>query len=74
MFAFFPVKRVETRMNSFRTVYRKAIYRPSGSGAETLTTSEKRVLKLCDFLKPHLRSKASKSNLPKRKKVNRYKC
>ena len=59
----FSVKAVDTRMNSFRTVFRKIIYPPSGAGGDELTTSQKRVAHLCAFLRPHLRSKATKSNL-----------
>jgi hypothetical protein len=65
---------VLTRMKSLRTVYRKSLQKKgSGSAAEKMTTSERLVLEICAFLKPHLQNRESTSNLPKlysKEKVN----
>lgn len=57
---------VLTRMRSLRTMYRKTLMqKPSGSGAETTTLAQKQIIELCEFLKPYLQNRDSKSNLPK---------
>ena len=58
-------KDVDKRMNSLRTVYRKLIYQKSGSGQDHMTLGQKKTLNMCAFLKPHLVSKKTVSNLDK---------
>ena len=58
------VEDVTTRLKSLRNMFRKALKVPSGSAGDTLTAAQKEVLKLCSFLRTHLRSKPTYSTLP----------
>ena len=55
---------VRTRLRSLRTMFRKAINMPTGSAGDTLTPTQKALVKMCSFLKSHLRSKPTFSTLP----------
>ena len=60
------VKKIITRMKSLRDVYNKNRKpKPTGSGNKPLSETNKRIMEMCDFLKHHVTSRESKSNLKK---------
>ena len=45
-------------------MFRKSLKLPSGAAGDTRTPMQKEVVKMCSFLKTHLRSQATYSTLP----------
>ena len=68
----FPVEDVKKRVTSLRTMFRRALQLPTGTAGDTLTPMQKELVKMCAFLRNHLRSLPTKSNLASlpKKKVN----
>ena len=60
------VKKIVTRMKSLRDVYNKNRKpKPTGSGQKPLSATNQRIMEMCGFLKAHVTSRESKSNLKK---------
>ena len=61
-----PVEKIIKRMKSLRDVYNKNTKpKPTGSGNKPMSETNKRIVQMCDFLKFHVTSRPSKSNLKK---------
>ena len=64
---FFPVIAIKTRLRSYRTMFRRTYnLMPSGSGGldmDVLSSPKKELLKMLWFLKDHLRTQLTYSNL-----------
>jgi hypothetical protein len=56
---------VVTHMRSLRTRMSKILHQPSGSGRDNLTKRDREIAKLCSFLKEHIGSRDTISNLTK---------
>ena len=70
-------KAIRTRMKSYRDMFRRSFLQlPSGSSfdLDALTSPKRDLIKMCWFLKDHLQSKETISNLPEPSKTRDVVC
>lgn len=66
IFLIITVKEIEVHLGSLRTAYTKLANQPSGSGYGRLTARQREIMEMCRFLKCHIKTRDSVSNLPPR--------